>query len=345
MIHLSRFKIPSVALGMGVVSAIGFAPVNWWGITLITVATLMWLAVRAERMRSAAALGWFFGVGHFAVGLNWIATAFTFQNSMPHWLGWIAVFALALYLAVFPALAVALAWWLALLPRWMQRRRTDAAERAKREKLAKIVSVDMLTAREQLAIAPEPYAFILTFAGSWIAAEYLRSIAFTGFAWNPLGAIMIDAGSAEPAFMGLTRLIGTYGLSGLMILLAGIWFMALLPGSKRDRWMRVGWALLVAMLCQILSAYLLRPLPPRADPRITVVQPNINQNEKWDPKLQQANFVRLAELSGKPGPKPRLLMWPEAATAGLSGNRALCACSNRHVAWPWRHRSARWRCA
>ena len=315
MIHLSRLKIPSIASGLGLASAIGFAPVNWWGVTLLALAMLMWLTLRAERLRSAVALGWFFGVGHFTAGLNWIATAFTFQNSMPHWLGWIAVVLLALYLAVFPALAVGLAWSFALLPRWLQRRKADAADRARRARLTKIVSPDMLSIQKPAAIAPDPYAFILSFAGCWILAEYLRSIAFTGFAWNPLSAIMISADSAEPAFMGLTRLVGTYGLSGAMVLLAGIWLMALLPGNKRDRWMRVGWALLVAMLCQILSAYMLRPLRPRASPLITVVQPNINQNEKWDPKLQQANFVRLAALSGKPGPKPRLLLWPEAATA------------------------------
>ena len=45
-------------------------------------------------------IGWAFGVGHFFVGLNWIATAFTYQAAMPAWLGWIAVVLLALYLAV-----------------------------------------------------------------------------------------------------------------------------------------------------------------------------------------------------------------------------------------------------
>jgi len=315
MINLSRLKIPSIAIGLGIVSAIGFAPLNWWGVTLLAIAALMWLALQAERLRSAAALGWFFGVGHFAIGLNWIATAFTFQNSMPHWLGWIAVMLLALYLAIFPALAVGLAWSLALLPRWLLRRKADIADRKRRMQLAKIVSVEMLTVRERMAIAADPYAFIPAFAGTWIVTEYLRSVAFTGFAWNPLGVIMISADSAEPAFMGLTRLVGTYGLSGIMVLIAGIWLLAVLPGGKRQRWLRVGFALLAAMLCQILSAYMLRPLPSRTEPLIRVVQPNINQNEKWDVKLQQANFTRLAALSGKPGPKPRLLLWPEAATA------------------------------
>ncbi len=53
---------------------------------------------------------WRFGVGHFIVGLNWIATAFTYQAAMPAWLGVLAVIVLSLYLALFPALSALVAW-------------------------------------------------------------------------------------------------------------------------------------------------------------------------------------------------------------------------------------------
>ncbi|KRB80595.1 acyltransferase [Sphingomonas sp. Root710] len=316
MPRLTALKYPSIAFGLGLASALGFAPLNWWFFTLLCIAGLMWLLLDAGRLREAAVRGWCFGVGHFTFGLNWIATAFTFQDRMPHWLGWIAVFLLSLYLAVFPMLAAMLAWGLHRLPVALaaRRRRAELAER--RNKLKGLIPPGMESPSLQpIAATPSPYAFIPLFAGSWVLAEYLRSIAFTGFAWNPLAAIMIDPSSAEPAWMGLTRLIGTYGLSGVMVLLASIWLLAVLPGAARARWQRVGWALLVAMLAQILSAYMLRPLPPRTGPRLVVVQPNINQNEKWDPKLQAANLARLSELSGKPGPAPRLILWPEAATA------------------------------
>src|SRR3546814_11445014 len=51
-----------------------------------------------------------FGVGHFIVNDNWIQHAFTYQDKMPHWLGYAAPIALALYLAVYPAIAAGLAW-------------------------------------------------------------------------------------------------------------------------------------------------------------------------------------------------------------------------------------------
>ncbi len=317
MQKLSTYKFPLIAFGLGLASALGFAPLNWWFVTLLCLAGLMWMVMEAGRARTAIFRAWCFGVGHFTFGNNWIATAFTYQESMPHWLGWIAVFLLALYLAVFPAIGAGMAWSLNRLPMAiaLRRHRADLAKR--RSKLKGLIPEGMESAVVIEPPAPNPYGFILLFAGCWVISEYLRSVMFTGFAWNPLAAIMIAPGSAEPAWVGLTRLIGTYGLSGFMILLAAIWLLAVLPGTPRIRWQRVGWALLIAMLAQILSAWMLRPLPPRASPRVLVVQPNINQNEKWDPKLQQANFKRLSQLTvkPKPGAPPRLVLWPEAATA------------------------------
>ncbi|KKC27181.1 apolipoprotein N-acyltransferase [Sphingomonas sp. SRS2] len=316
MRKLNALKYPSIAFGLGLASALGFAPLNWWFFTLLCLAGLMWLLLDAGRLRQVAARGWCFGVGHFTFGNNWIATAFTFQDKMPHWLGWVAVFLLALYLAAFPMLGAMLAWSLNRLPMLVKGRRHQAEQAARRNKLKGLIPPGMESASPLLRVpTPSPYAFMPLFAGSWVLTEYLRSIVFTGFAWNPLAAIMIAPGSAEPAWMGLTRLIGTYGLSGVMVLLASIWLLAVLPGTGRARWKRVALALIAAMLAQIVSAYMLRPLPPRAGPRIVVVQPNINQNQKWDPKLQAANFTRLSELSGKAGATPRLVLWPEAATA------------------------------
>ncbi|WP_338062099.1 apolipoprotein N-acyltransferase [Sphingomonas solaris] len=44
-----------------------------------------------------------------------------------------------------------------------------------------------------------------------------------------------------------------------------------------------------------------------------MVQPNINQQEKWVKGLERRNFARLAGLTGAPEAEPRLILWPEAA--------------------------------
>src|SRR3712207_6709872 len=98
------------ALIAGVISAFAFEPVAWWPLMLVAIAVLGELICRSRKLWHALLVGWAFGAGQFAVGLNWIATSFTYQSNMPPWLGWIAVILLSLYLAVYPALATGLAW-------------------------------------------------------------------------------------------------------------------------------------------------------------------------------------------------------------------------------------------
>lgn len=136
----------------GGISALGFAPLNLWPLSFLAVALLMDYVVRAPRLHDVLMRGWSFGVGHFIVGLNWIATAFTYQANMPAWYGWIAVVLLSLYLALFPAIAGAFAWRL-----------------FRHHKLA----------------------FIFVFAAAWMLCEWLRGTLLTGFAWNPTGAVWL----------------------------------------------------------------------------------------------------------------------------------------------------------
>src|SRR5947209_7951510 len=102
--------MPAFAFFAGLVAALGFQPVGWWPLTLVAFAFFAALVRHAPHVRSAIVRGWWFGLGHFTLGLNWIATAFTYQAAMPAWLGWVAVLLLSLYLAIYPAVAAGLAW-------------------------------------------------------------------------------------------------------------------------------------------------------------------------------------------------------------------------------------------
>jgi apolipoprotein N-acyltransferase len=95
---------------LGLLSACGFEPLRLWPLTLAAFAGLLWLIASAPTLRSALARGYWFGFGQFVLGLNWIATAFTYQAAMPASLGWVAVVLLSFYLAVYPAMATGLAW-------------------------------------------------------------------------------------------------------------------------------------------------------------------------------------------------------------------------------------------
>ena len=270
----------SLALLLGAVSATGFAPLHLWPLTLLALAGWMALVARSPRGWRALGVGWTFGVGHFVVGLNWIATAFTYQAAMPAWLGWIAVVLLALYLAVYPALAAWGAWL-----------------------TQKIVAP---------AKAGAMLSFILAFAAMWTLTEWLRSWVFTGFAWNPLVAIQMDA--SAPAIW-----IGSYGASALVVMGAGALLLAV------SRHIRSAAGIAVAVALPVVTATLLIDHNGfRADVArdsegkgaatpITVVQPNIGQQDKWEGGKANGNFAKLARLTTPKDDTPRLILWPEAA--------------------------------
>lgn len=138
---------------LGIMSSFSFAPYFIWPTMLIALCCLIWLLDTKVGARHSAACGWFFGLGQFAVSLNWISLAFQFQAGMPVWFGWIAVAGLAVYLACYPAMAL----WIAA--RFWSR-------------------------------SP---ARILTLAASWSALEWLRGHFLTGFPWNTVAQVWANS--------------------------------------------------------------------------------------------------------------------------------------------------------
>ena len=254
----------------GLAGACGFEPLGLWPLTLAAFACLLWLVEQAPSLRSALARGYWFGVGNFTLGLNWIATAFTYQSAMPAWLGWIAVVLLSLYLAVYPAMATGLAW------RWGVAGRNARTSRFK---------------------------YVLIFAAAWIVTEWVRATMFTGFAWNPIGVALLPT----PASW-LAPWIGTYGLSGAAMLLAGA-LLLLFHRRWKDAAILLGAVALAAAIAAFTRGV---PLPAPAVP-LRIVQPNIGQENRWTPGFEGRTLQRLARLSRTRDARPRLLLWPESA--------------------------------
>ena len=91
---MKRLTSPAATLALafvtGAASALAFEPAGLWVLMPVAFAALLWILWNTETLVRAVFAGWLFGLGQFAVGLNWIATAFTFQAAMPAWLGWVA---------------------------------------------------------------------------------------------------------------------------------------------------------------------------------------------------------------------------------------------------------------
>jgi apolipoprotein N-acyltransferase len=314
-----------LALILGAASAFAFEPIGWWLLMPLAFAGLCELVGRGPSVWRALRIGWAFGLGQFAVGLNWIATAFTYQAAMPAWLGWIAVLLLSLYLAVYPAIAAGLAW------RFGKGR---------------------------------PVALVLALAGAWPIVEWLRGTIFTGFPWNPVGVTLVDTPwlflSTFIGTYGLSALVvlasGALWLAtrrqwrpaGLIALVLGLLLLLPAPMVSTDCCLRTfdaaetpaarslpgrTWAP-PAKAEAPLPPPPVPPPPPQSPPpapngvapvdpgfnlgrstvtAIRIVQPNIGQEDKWRPGLADEAFERLTALSAGGPDEPRILFWPEVA--------------------------------
>lgn len=254
-----------VAMAAGLVAALGFPPLNLWPFALLGMAGFAVLVAQAPGWRRAMLIGWLFGVAHYTFANNWIATAFTYQAAMSPALGWAAVPLLSVYLAVYPALAAGAA-------------RAIGGQR------------------------PLPVAFAL--AGCWIVAEWLKSWVFTGYAWDPFGLVFLG-GFDRPGIAALLPWMGTYGLSGLAVLVAG----------------GIGWLLVARAWWRVATVFALVAvgmyLPgPAANPgtlEYTLIQPDFTQEELNDPRLYEAQFQELERLTAPRQDKGRrLVLWPES---------------------------------
>jgi apolipoprotein N-acyltransferase len=261
------------ALIAGLISATGFAPLNLWPVALLAFAILLWLIWSAPTLKSVLLRGWVFGVGHFTVGNNWIQHAFDYQDKMPPVLGYFAVVLLALYLAVYPAFAMGLAW-----------------------RFARLV-------KSRAGWEEADLAFVLAAAASWIVTEYLRGVLFTGYPWNPLGALWLPT-----PLVHIAAWIGTYALSGVAVLAAGLIFLA---AQRQYRPLLIGAPLLLVLALLNTDFARTTAVPGPSAPRVRVVQPNIGQEGVADVDYPERVLAKLLEWSGRPGPAPRLLVWPE----------------------------------
>jgi len=150
-----RWRRAGIAFGAGAIATLALAPAHFWPVMFAALPVLVWLldgtagsaATPVQRLRAGAAVGWWFGFGYFLAGLYWIGFAFFVQAEKFAWMAPLGVLAMPAGLALFHALAVALAG---------------------------------------LAWRPGP-ARIVVLAVAFAATEWLRGNILTGFPWNAIG--------------------------------------------------------------------------------------------------------------------------------------------------------------
>ena len=151
VVALSGWRRRVLAACLGILAAAALPPLHVLVLLIPAFVGLIWLTDAASGWRRVFAVGWWFGFGHFAAGLYWLAFAFMVQPEKFAWMAPFAVLGLAAVMAVFPALA-------AVLGGVGQTRGVGR---------------------------------IFLFAAAWTVLEWVRSWIFTGLPWNLLGTVWV----------------------------------------------------------------------------------------------------------------------------------------------------------
>ena len=147
------------------------------------------------------------------------------------------------------------------------------------------------------------FAFALATAALFMLTEWARGFILTGFGWNPIGAIWLSIRDVSHT----ASIIGALGLSGLTILCAGLTASAL-HGDRQS-------AAALVFLGALMLAFPKSAKPPATSQRISVVQANIAQDEKWREGSAGRHLDRYLQLTlqTSSGSGARMIFWPEAA--------------------------------
>ena len=141
-----------IALLLGAIATLGFAPFSFWPAPVLALAMLFVLC--ADRgWKKAALLGWLFGLTHFASGIYWVFISTHVYGGAPAWLGVLLVVVLCVYLAIYPALVCGIA--------------------------------------ARLVFWRSAGGWLLVPA-LWLSSELLRGWVYTGFPWLSLGYVALD---------------------------------------------------------------------------------------------------------------------------------------------------------
>lgn len=150
-------------------------------------------------------------------------------------------------------------------------------------------------------------------------AEWLRGHVLTGFPWNGFGT----AFAANETLMQAAALVGAYGLAPVTVAVFAAPAAFLGPAGTRRGAVALALAAFIGLAGLAVWGHLrLAAAVPAEVPGVMlrIVQPAIDQSDKWVPENRWMIFDTLLRLSEAPAPLPgvtRLVIWPESSVPFL----------------------------
>lgn len=169
-----------------------------------------------------------------------------------------------------------------------------------------------------------PFLMAVSFAFSWVCADYARSILFTGFPWAFLGYSQHENLSLIQA----ADISGVYGVTFAIVLFNGFvfWLIKSLSLKKTEGIRLFGLSGVCCLFCflSFFGAYLYYGKTRLSEtlaletgahrPVVAMIQGNIDQSVKWDPAFQVFTIEKYVAMTKRAAQeKPDFVVWPETA--------------------------------
>lgn len=155
-----------------------------------------------------------------------------------------------------------------------------------------------------------PAIMPLIFASSWVIAEALRGVVFTGFPWLSLGYSQTSNG-----LTAMAPLIGETGIQFVLVFSAAALAQLL---SKQPPLLRYGYIVIAGAVFAV-SPQLTRWHGWQHSGEslsVLLVQGNIKQELRWAPEQEWPTMLKYMDLT-RPHFETDLIIWPEAAVPQL----------------------------
>ena len=239
------------------------------------------MATRGVRWRTALLWGWISGcVGYLGI-LRWIPHTMINYGAVPPLLSYGVLVLLVVYVGLYVGLFTA--GWTWSLRRW-------------------------------------PRGTILIVPALWVALEWIRAQALSGFPWASLGYSQY----LNRPLIQVADVASVYGVSFALVL-GNVVIAQLIYGTVQRRWKGVGVPCALAVLClaaiwgyggwRLHHTSTVAASAP-ADLTVALLQGNIEQDLKWDDAAREAIFsvYHGLTLEAAADSEVQLIVWPEAAT-------------------------------
>ena len=297
------------AICSGFLYAACFPPFNltWFcWIALTPLIAAIWFSGAESRhpwLRNLL-LGYVAGLTFFWIVFSWLTTVTI--------LGW---FVLEFYMAIYVAIW---AWFCGLLRPQPRRSRAGSS---KWEQMLSQARTSATPPQSPWTKSTNNLRLALLLAAAWTTLEWLRGWVFSGFGWNGLGVALHDN-------WPLIQIAELTGVAGLSFLIAFVNVIILTTAYRlvveaRTRVMRPHFDFtftMAAIVGVLVFGFRATQVPSAAKPlRVTAVQSNVPQNQKFDPQFTRRifdQFRRLSEIALRSNPPPELLVWPESSMPG-----------------------------